>query len=134
MRSIDVLNTTQSYSHNNEGSLSLDFNENLIQENIDKLTNILPTNLPMVCQPNKWNSKEYGGYLNNNIERKELITGSNNFHQIYNLNNLYKAVNYLNSLKFKINTEVLEFVFENKSTIFKDYYNSDKTLTDDKNK
>lgn len=134
MRSIDVLNTTQSYSQNNEGSLTLDFNENLIQENIDKLTNILPTNLPMVCQPNKWNSKEYGGYLNNNIERKELITGigANNFHKIYNLNNLYKAVNYLNSLKFKINTEVLEFVYENKSTIFKDYYHSDKTLTDDK--
>jgi len=32
---------------------SLDFNETVLQENIDKLTNILPTNLPMLCEPNK---------------------------------------------------------------------------------
>src|SRR5258706_89043 len=50
MRSIDILSSTQI---SNEGTLSLAFNEGLIQENIDKLTNILPTNLPMLCQPNK---------------------------------------------------------------------------------
>lgn len=48
---------------------SLDFNERMLQENIDNLTNILPTNLPMICQPNKWSNTEYGGYLNNNIEK-----------------------------------------------------------------
>jgi len=88
----------------------------------------------MLCQPNKWNSKEYGGYLNNNIEKNNLITGigANNYHKIYNLNNLYKAVNYLNSLKFKVNNELLDFVITNKSTIFKNYYHSDKTLTEDR--
>ena len=62
MRSIDIFNSNQ---NPNNGPLTLEFNENIIQENIDKLTNILPTNLPMICQPNKWSNTEYGGYLNN---------------------------------------------------------------------
>jgi hypothetical protein len=31
---------------------TLDFNDKVLQDNVDKLTNILPTNLPMICQPN----------------------------------------------------------------------------------
>lgn len=60
----------------------------------------------MICQPNKWSETEYGGYLNNSIEKKELITGigANNYYRISKLNNLYNAVNYLNSLKFIVNT------------------------------
>lgn len=52
MRSIIILSSTQT---SNEGTLSLEFNESIIQENKDKITNILPTNLPFICQPNKWN-------------------------------------------------------------------------------
>lgn len=131
MRSIDVFNSSQ---NPNSRPLTLEFNENLIQENIDKLTNILPTNLPMICQPNKWSNTEYGGYLNNSIEKKDLITviGANNYHKICNLNNLYSAVNYLNSLRFRVNTELLDFFLTNKKIVFKDYYYSDKTLTEDK--
>ena len=131
MRSIFILSSTQT---SNEGTLSLDFNENIIQDNIDKITNILPTNLPMLCQPNKWSDTEYGGYLNHSIEKKELITGigANNYHRISKLNNLYNAVNYLNSLKFRANTELLDFILLNKIFIFKNYYHSDRTLSEDK--
>lgn len=131
MRSIDIFNSSQ---NPNDGPLTLDFNENIIQENIDKLTNILPTNLPLICQPNKWSDSEYGGYLNNLIEKKELITGigANNYHKINNLKSLYNAVNYLNSLKFRVNVDLLDFVLVNKKLIFKNYYYSDKTLSEDK--
>lgn len=94
----------------------------------------MPTNLPMICHPNQLGNTEYGGYLNNKIEKKELITGigANNYHKRNNLKNLYSAVNYLNSLKFRVNTELLDFVLVNKKIIFKNYYYSDKTLTEDK--
>jgi len=131
MRSIDILNSSQL---SNKSLLTLDFNENIIKENIDKLTNILPTNLPMICQPNKWSLKEYGGYLNNSIEKNNLITGIgvNNYHRIINLEKLYNAVNYLNSIKFSVNSDVLNFILSNKDIIFKNYYNSDETLSEDK--
>lgn len=105
---------------------SLDFNENLIQENIDNLTNVLPTNLPMICQPNKWSDTQFGGYLNNKIEKNDLISGlgTNNSHKVKSLKNLYNAVNYLSSIKFRVNTELLDYILINKDIIFKDYYNT----------
>lgn len=81
----------------------------------------------MLCQPNNWSDKEYGGYLNNNIEKNNLISGLgvNNDHTIQNLEKLYNAVNYLNSIKFRINTEVLDFIIENKEKVFNNYYQSE---------
>jgi hypothetical protein len=48
---IDILNNNSSKSDSE--TLTLGFNDDLIRENIDKITNILPTSLPMICQPNK---------------------------------------------------------------------------------
>ena len=123
---IDVLNKNSSSNYGNE-VISLEFNENLIQENIDKITNILPTSLPMICQPNKWSDSSFGGYLNNSIEKNSLITGLgiNNDHTIQNLGKLYNSINYLNSIKFRINTEVLDYILTNKEKVFENYYQSD---------
>lgn len=114
---------------------TLDFNENLIQENIDKLSNILPTNLPMICEPNKWSDTEFGGYLNNSLEKNNLISGLGftNAHKVKSLKNLYSAINYLNSIKFKVNTEVLDYILTFKNILFKNYYNtSDNEKLNDK--
>jgi len=131
MRKIEIIDSS---SLPNEDLFSLEFNENLIQNNIDKLTNILPTNLPMICQPNKWSDTEYGGYLNNKIEKNNLIKGIgiNNDHRIYNLNKLYDAINYLNSIKFKVNKEVLDYIFKIQEIIFKNYYQLEGNLINDK--
>jgi len=131
MRNIDIVNA----SHlSNETLLTLDFNDELIKENIDKITNILPTNLPMLCQPNNWSKTEFGGYLNNAIEKNKLITGTgiNNDHRVINLEKLHSAVNYLNSIKFKVNTEALDFIKNNKETVFKDYYQLEGSSNQDK--
>ena len=29
----------------------------------------------MICKPNKWSDTEYGGFLNNIFEEKNIITG-----------------------------------------------------------
>lgn len=131
---IDIFNNNNSSSYDRE-AISLDFNENIIQENIDKITNILPTSLPMICQPNKWSDSEYGGYLNNSIEKNKLITGLgiNNDHTIQNLDKLYNSINYLNSIKFRINTEVLEFIINNKKKVFENYYQCENKLNDNIN-
>ena len=131
---IDIFNNNNSSSYDRE-AISLEFNENIIQENIDKITNILPTSLPMICQPNKWSDSEYGGYLNNSIEKNKLITGLgiNNDHTIQNLDKLYNSINYLNSIKFRVNTEVLDFIKINKKKVFENYYQCENKLNDNIN-
>ena len=41
-----------------------------------------------------------------------------------NKNNLYKAVNYLNSIKFKINTDLLNYLENEGSFLIEDYINN----------
>ena len=110
---------------------TLDFNDKIIQENIDNLTNILPTNLPMLSLPNKWSDTSFGGYLNNSFEKNNLISGLgfDNAHKVKSLESLYKSINYLNSIKFRVNTELLNFILNNKEILFDSYYknlNSEK--------
>ncbi len=71
-----------------------------------------PKNLPMISPPLPWSDTEYGGYLENGLLREELITGSALYHDHKNLNRdkLYFAVNYLNNIKFSINTDFLEYL------------------------
>ena len=78
----------------------------------------------MLCRPNKWSDTEYGGYLNNQYLEYPLITGIgiNNSHEVLNLENLYKAINYSSSVKFTVNSEVLDFIIKNKDILFKNYY------------
>lgn len=119
----------------NESDRAAEFNSDLIKEKLDQITNILPTSLPMLCEPNKWSDKFYGGYLNNSIERHSIITGlnTNNNHIISNSKNLFLAINYSSSIKFTVNAEVLDFNLNNKEVLFKDYYSlGDKEAQKDK--
>jgi hypothetical protein len=45
---------------------------------------------------------------------------------------LYNSINYLNSIKFRINTEVLDFILNNKEKIFKNYYFSENNQNENK--
>jgi len=68
----------------------------------------------MLCEPNKWSDSEFGGFLNNEYLEKPLITGIgiNNSHEVTNLDKLYKAINNSSSVKFSVNSEVLDFIFK----------------------
>jgi DNA-directed RNA polymerase len=35
-----------------------------------------PLSLPMLCPPNKWSNNEFGGFLNNKIEKHSIISGT----------------------------------------------------------
>ncbi len=53
-----------------------------------------------------------GGFLSNLEIGNKLIRGSwMHSHETHKLSNLYKAINYLNNIKFKINDKVLKFFF-----------------------
>jgi hypothetical protein len=88
----------------------------------------------MICHPNKWSDNEYGGYLNNSIEKNKLITGLgiNNDHTIQNLDKLYNSINYLNSIKFRVNNELLDFILTNKEKLFENYYQSESNQNGNK--
>lgn len=92
---------------------------------------ILPPSLPMVCEPSKWDDKNYGGFLINKEEQQDLITGSinNNSHKMVNKKKIFKAINYLNSTKFNINIELLEYIL-NEGKYLLEYEN--KNLDEDK--
>lgn len=81
--------------------------------------------LPMICKPLKWEEQSYGGFILNSIEKKDLIRGSEiHKHVLDNKNNLYSAVNYLNSIKFKINKSLLNYL-ENEGKYLWDNYMKD---------
>lgn len=113
-------------NESNESLNIIEFNTKIIDRNINKIKYILANNLPMIAQPNKWSDDNFGGFLNNEYLEKSLITGIgiNNLHEVKNLENLYDAINNSSSVKFSINTEVLDFVLKNKEKLFKDYYDN----------
>jgi hypothetical protein len=84
---------------------------------IDTLKDLLviqPTSLPMICKPVKWSSTQYGGYINNSKEQREIITGSTyQGHDVQNLEKTYEVVNIMNSIQFTINKELLEYIVNN---------------------
>jgi DNA-directed RNA polymerase len=70
-----------------------------------------PYTLPMLCKPNLWSDESFGGYLDNRSKEVSIITGaSHHDHKIENKNSLFKAINYLNSIKFGINNLVLDYL------------------------
>lgn len=80
-------------------------------EDIKKNIILNPTTLPMLCRPKQWSNKEYGGFLSNNYIHKDIITGIEDFsHKIENKDSLYKAVNYLNSIQFAVNSNLLDYL------------------------
>ena len=98
----------------------LDVKNNLIIE---------PNSLPMISPPIRWSDKKVGGYLNNQIMKNDIVSGSTfHGHKLENRENLYKAVNNMASIKFKYNNLLIDFlendgkylleIFKNSKIIF----------------
>lgn len=89
---------------------SLEVNKEYLEEIKNNLV-INPNTLPMICKPNTWTNTKYGGYLFNEEKCDDIITTNNEFaHIVKNKESLYKTVNYLNSIKFSINTRLLNYL------------------------
>lgn len=96
---------------------------NEIQENLI----INPQSLPMICKPNLWSDSNYGGFLLNIENEKSLITGSEHHsHSLKKNQKIYDSVNYLNSLKFSVNSDFINYI-ENEGSFILDHYKSSKS-------
>jgi hypothetical protein len=94
------------------------FNKDYLDE-IKKNLIISPSTLPMLCEPTKWGDNKYGGFLENDILKKEIYTQSpTNKHKMENKKLLYNSVNYLNSIQFEINIDLLEFLAKKGNSLF----------------
>jgi hypothetical protein len=88
----------------------------IIQDCINEIvenTFIVPTSLPMCHKPNEWSDDKRGGFLTNMLGKGEdLIQGSElkEKHLIENKKELFDSINYLDSIKFKINNDFLDFI------------------------
>jgi DNA-directed RNA polymerase, mitochondrial len=81
----------------------------------------------MICKPNKWGDNSYGGYLFNEEEKKDIITGSKmHKHKMENRNKLYDTINILNSIEFKINNKLLEFLLNEGNYLLTDINKNDE--------
>jgi DNA-directed RNA polymerase, mitochondrial len=70
-----------------------------------------PASLPMICEPNKWSDDFCGGYLDNELREEGIISGSlYHGHEMFNKNKLYETINYMSSIKFKINEDLLNYL------------------------
>ena len=78
------------------------------------INNILvePSSLPMICEPLEWNENSYGGFLSNAKDKIDITTGSIDRpnHMIENKETLYKTINLLNRIKFRINNDLLDYL------------------------
>ena len=86
-------------------------NEITMGEVVNNLV-IHPSSLPMIVKPNDWSDYNFGGNLSNLDEKIGLIGGnfSKHNHDVKNKDNLFKSVNYLNGIKFRINTDLLDYI------------------------
>ena len=72
-----------------------------------------PYTIPMVCEPKEWDDNNKGGYFLNmeGIIKDDLITGSKQHnHELLNKHNLYSSINLMSKVKFKINSNLLNFL------------------------
>nr|QWO71390.1 RNA polymerase [Termitomyces sp. T123] len=73
-----------------------------------------PASLPMLCTPKEWTNDINGGNLIN-FYKNNVITGKNSHgHEMKNKEILYKTINYLSKIEFKINNDLLKFLFSEK--------------------
>lgn len=105
-------------------------NPDYIKDIVDNII-VHPSSLPMVCQPNKWSDNDFGGFLINREDQNEIIKGSSykHLHKIENRTNLYKAVNYLNSIKFEINNDLLKYIENEGKHLIEELENNNKLHT-----
>lgn len=68
-------------------------------------------------------------FLENKIQGVSIITGSNKHnHKVENKGSLYKAINYLNSIKFGINLDLLNYLKTDGNYLLKDDLNDTDSL------
>lgn len=80
-------------------------------EDIKKNLIINPNTFPMLCKPTDWTETNHGGFLSNDNQAVDIITGINEYgHIVENKEPIFKAVNYLNSIKFGVNTDLLNYI------------------------
>lgn len=82
----------------------------------------------MVVRPNIWGKDSFGGFLENkdSENRKGLITGSEQHKHSISLNdNIYNVINYLNSLEFTVNNDLLNYLENEGSFIIDEYRKRD---------
>ena len=108
-------------------------NENRIMFNSDYVKHlkdfivINPQSLPMICKPNIWGRNQFGGFLNNIKEKKNLIRGSEQHNHKLELGDIiYDSINYINKQKFIVNKKLLDYIKspEGSKILFK-HYNKD---------
>lgn len=81
-----------------------------IKEVIDNLF-VHPKSFPLVFLPELWSNESKGGFITDLGNNNSLITGSwHHRHKVDNKENLYKAVNYINSTKFSTNKDLLDYL------------------------
>lgn len=91
----------------------LKISENWIDTIKDTLI-IQPSSLPMICKPVEWSDTKYGGYIKNSLDKKDIIIGSNyHGHEVNKLQKIYDVVNIMNSVKFRINNNILKYITNN---------------------
>jgi len=97
-------------SYYNQEPANIKINSEYLDEIRENII-VHPSSLPMLCEPNKWSDSCFGGFLENKTQCVGIITGSSNHnHKMENKDNLYKAINYLNSIKFCINNLLLNYL------------------------
>lgn len=83
-------------------------------ENIQLLC--APTNLPMIVPPKPYCKNKLGGYLLNDVLDKIGIFVDKPFYieqsKIKDNNIIYKVVNTISSVPYKVNNELLDFLYE----------------------
>lgn len=90
---------------------------------------VSPQSLPMICKPLYWSEFEPGGFLLNRDEEytKDLIVGSTNHnHKISKNALMIDSINYLNSLEFKVNKELINYL-ESDGRFILDSYSKSKS-------
>jgi hypothetical protein len=95
-----------------KGKAYIEIRQDCINEIVEN-TFIVPTSLPMCHKPNEWSDDKRGGFLSNMVGRgKDLIQGSalKEKHLIEDKKELFDSINYLDSIKFKINNDFLDYI------------------------
>ena len=90
---------------------------NWIEEEIERKQVLAPFNLPMIVPPRPWTCPFDGGYYSPTIRRKLIKTTNNNYlEEMKNLAEttpeVYKALNTLQEVPWKINSQVLKVMDE----------------------
>jgi len=91
-----------------------------VQEMFQHHHDVIGLQLAMISPPVLWSDNSYGGFLRNNEKLFiDLITPStkSKMKSVINNNLIYDSVNYLSSIPYKINTEVLDFINLNSKEI-----------------